>query len=105
MEKLLLELEELKGLRNIVFLFFYIIVGFWLCLSFVGFYYLIIVGIGCLEFLMLYLIGCFIVIIVNFSVVVNLLVIILCFCLIKEGVREYLGLGIKKCYRIMNLGV
>lgn len=104
MEKSLSELEELKGLRNIVLSSFYITVGFWLCSSPVGFYYLIIAGIGRPEFPTSYLIGRSIVIIANLSAVVNPLVTILCFRPIKEGAREYLGLGTKKCYRITNLG-
>lgn len=104
MEKSLSELEELKGLRNIILSSFYITVGFWLCSSPVGFYYLIIAGIGRPEFPTSYLIGRSIVIIANLSAVVNPLVTILCFRPIKEGAREYLGLGTKKCYRITNLG-
>lgn len=98
MEKSQSDVEGLKGMRSIALSSFFITTGFWLCSSPVGFYYLIIAGIGRPEFPTSYLIGRAIVIIANLSAVVNPLVTILCFPQIKESARKYLGLGPKESY-------
>ena len=103
MEKSLSDLEELKGVRNIVVSSFYTTVGFWLCSSPVGFYCLIIAVINRLEFPTSYLINHSIVIIANFNAVVNPIVTILCFRSIKESAKEYLGLGNKKALQHKEL--
>ena len=92
--------ESGKGIRSIALASSYITIGFWLCASPAGFYYLIIAGIGRPEFPTSYLIGRSIVIIANASAAVNPLVTILCFAPIRERAKRYLGLGARESYNI-----
>ena len=71
-----------------------------MCASPVGFYYLIIAGIGRPEFPTSYFIGRSIVIIANASAAVNPIVTILCFPPIRERTKRFFGLGAKRSYPV-----